>query len=132
METDTLQRWWQENCDLDGVVEAVRLKLGRGALSEAGESLGRLATVLEGHFATEEDLYFPLIERASPRISGWLAAARSGHEKVREALEDLHALVESGDLASAQRALAALLHRLHIHEIEEVKLIAELQRLASV
>ena len=128
---NAVHRWWEENSELDRVVETVRLKLDRGVLSEAGASLGRLATILEGHFATEEDLYFPLVERAAPTNAERVAAARSGHEKLRDALEGLQVLVENGDLASARRALAALLHGLQIHEVEEGKLIAELQRLSK-
>ena len=130
MDGPTLERWWEQNSELDRIVEAVRRKLGRGALSEAAASIDRLTTVLEGHFTTEEDLYFPLIERAAPSNAARVAAARSGHAKVREALENLSALVETGDLTSAHRALAGLLHRLQIHEDEEAKLIAELERLS--
>jgi iron-sulfur cluster repair protein YtfE (RIC family) len=126
----TVLRWWEENSELDRVVETVRLKLERRVLSEAGASLARLVTVLEGHFATEEDLYFPFIEQTTPGNAEQVAAARAGHDKLRDALEGLQVLVENGDLGSARRAFSALLHGLQIHEIEESKLIAELQRLS--
>ena len=130
MNSMVLRRWWEEHSELDGLVERIRSKLERGSLSAAGASIERLATRLEGHFATEEDLYFPLIEGASPRTAQLLEAVRSSHQKLRAGLEDLLVLVENSDAAAARRALAVLLHRLHQHEAEEVDLIAELNRLA--
>jgi hypothetical protein len=128
MNTMLFRRWWKEHSELDELVEVIRLKLARGALSAASLSVDRLATRLEGHFATEEELYFPLIERVSPRAAQLLGAVRSTHQKLREGLEDLLALVENGEAAAARRALAVLLHRLSQHEAEEVDLIAELDR----
>jgi hemerythrin len=131
MNSTMLRRWWEEHSELDELVESIRIKLERGALSAASLSIERLATRLEGHFATEEDLYFPLIERVSPRSATLLESVRSSHRKLREGLEDLLVLVENADRASARRALVVLLHHLYQHEAEEVELIAELDRLAS-
>jgi hypothetical protein len=131
MDNEMLRRWWQEHSELDELVEAIRMTLGRGALSAATVFLGRLSTLLEGHFASEEAVYFTLIERTAPESRSTLDAAREGHRQLRSSLEDLHVLVENADTASAQRALARLLHKLHVHETHETALIAELERIAG-
>ncbi len=130
MDTDRLRRWWEEHSELDELVEAIRSALARGSLSAATVFLGRLSTTLEGHFSTEEDLYFPLVERASPQSKPLIDAARAGHRQLRTAVEDLHALVETAEVASARSALARLLHKLGTHEAQEAALVAELERLA--
>ena len=123
-----LWRWWQEHSELDELVESIRRTLERGTLSAAGVSIERFVQRLEGHFATEEELYFPLIERLSPDCKERLEAVRTSHRKLREAIEDLLVLVEGGNTAAARRALAVLLTRLYRHEAEEADLIAALGR----
>jgi hypothetical protein len=131
MKSTMLRRWWDEHGELDELVENLQLELRRGALSAAKVSIQCLTTRLEGHFVTEEELYLPMIERVSPQGTGLLQSLRSGHRALRKSLEDLLALVEMGGTTSARRALAVLRHRLYRHEIEEVDLIAELDRLAD-
>lgn len=131
MEATALDRWWEMNSELDRAVEAILLALDVGALYEAGASLRHLATTLEGHFATEESLYFPLIERVAPSSVERVASARSGHDRARTVLEDLRILLENRDFGSVRRTLVALLQGLRAHEIEESKLISDLRRLAA-
>jgi hypothetical protein len=131
MDADMLRRWWKDHGALEQLTEAIKKKLGRGELTAAASSLEHLATALEGHFATEEEIYFPLAEQASPLSAPLLEMARLAHCELRESLQDLFVLIESADPASAQRALTVLLHRLHAHEVEEVVLIVELERLAD-
>jgi len=131
MNTRLMERWWAEHAELDDLVQLIRMELGRGAVSSAAVSVDRLALTLEQHFATEEDLYFPLVERISPTTARLLEGARAAHRKLRKNAEDLLVLIENADVAAARRALGQLLHHLHEHEGEEVSLIAELHRLSS-
>jgi len=129
--TDGMERWWQEHSELDALVAVVVEALGRGALAPASGSLEDLADALEAHFETEESAYFPLVERVSPEHRSALDAARLGHRKIRERLEDLRALVENGNVRAARVALGILLERFRLHELEEAKLIARLEQLAD-
>jgi hypothetical protein len=129
--TDGMQRCWQEHSELDALVERVVEALGRGAISPVAESLEDLAGTLEAHFGIEESAYFPLVERLSPDQRSALDAARLGHRKIRERLEDLRELVENGDLRAARAALDVLLDRFRAHEVEEAKLIARLEQLSA-
>jgi hypothetical protein len=129
--TDGMQRWWQEHSELDALVEVVIEALGRGAISATAGSLEDLTAALDAHFELEESAYFPLVERVSPEQSSALAAARLGHHKIRERLNELRELIESGDLRAARAALDILLERFRAHEIEEAKLIARLEELAA-
>jgi hypothetical protein len=97
-----------------------RVDVSRGALDE-------LAAALESHFDVEERVYFPLVERFSPEHAASVRAARLGHVKVVETLENLRDLVERGQVGAARRILALLLERFHTHESEEARLIAELE-----
>ena len=126
-----MHRWWQEHSELDALVALVVEALERGSIASAGESLDDLATALEAHFELEETAYFPLVERISPDQRPAVDAARLGHRKIRERLEDLLALVAAGDLRAARAALDVLLERFHTHEAEEGKLIARLEALAT-
>ncbi len=126
-----LRRWWEKHSELEGLVETIRLELRRGSLSEASASISRLAIRLEEHLATEERLYFPVIERASWRNVERLESLRSSQRKVCEAIEDLGMQVENRDKVAARRALAVMLHRLYRYEVEEVDLVVESDRVAS-
>jgi iron-sulfur cluster repair protein YtfE (RIC family) len=92
------------------------------------EDVARLAAALERHFETEESIYFPLAERASAQSARLLERARWGHQRLREALADLRALVEGVEIEAARRSFAALLRGLQIHEEEEVAILVALER----
>ena len=131
MTSDGLKRWWEEHSELDALVDVVVDALQHGGIASAASSLEDLAGALEAHFGVEETAYFPLVERLSPEQRPTIDAARLGHRKIRERLEDLRELVENGDLRAARAALYVLLERFRAHELEETKLVARLEALAS-
>jgi len=131
MDADMLRRWWRDHGEIDRAVEAARLELGRGELTAADERVARLGAALERHFATEEQIYFPLAARTSTASAQLLERARWGHQELRDTLADLHALVDHGEVAMARLCLETLFRRLHVHEEEEVSLIVELERLVN-
>ena len=55
-------------------------------------------------------------------------AARVAHAQVSETLQSLRDLIEQGDALKACRVLAVLLDRFRTHEIEDARLIADLER----
>ena len=126
-DTQSLQRWWREHSELDLLVVTLEETMSRGSISAASAALEDLTEALEEHFGVEEDVYFPLVERLSAAHEPVLKAARLGHLKIRERLEDLRELVANGDMEPAHRGLALVLDRTRTHEIEEAKLIGELQ-----
>ena len=120
-------RWWDEHSELDELILEVEQAIGQKGAARAGAALERFCEAMEMHFAVEETVSFPLVERASPRHRAVLAAARLAHQKIRESLEDLRELVELARFAAAQRALAVLLDRFCAHEAAEESLIRELE-----
>jgi iron-sulfur cluster repair protein YtfE (RIC family) len=130
-EEQSLARWWEEHSELDGLVEAVEQTMGEGDAARAAQALEQLDEALDAHFAVEEQVYFPLVERFSPLHSSVVQAARLGHTKIRERMRSLRGLVENGEIGPARRALLVLLDRFRTHETEERKLILELEALAD-
>ncbi len=129
VEFPDLQRWWDEHSQLDRLVDELEQGLQRGAIAPARAALEELAATLEGHFAVEEGVYFPLLESVDPAQKPSLDAARLGHGKIRDRLEQLRQLVDGRDIPSARRALRVVLDRFRQHEEEEAKLIGRLERL---
>jgi hypothetical protein len=123
----SLERWWEEHSELDRLVAAVEESLSGGRVDVSRGALDELAAALESHFDVEERVYFPLVERFSPEHAAIVRAARLGHVKVVETLENLRDLVERGQVGAARRILALLLERFRTHETEEARLIAELE-----
>jgi iron-sulfur cluster repair protein YtfE (RIC family) len=123
------QRWWDEHSQLDRLVEELESALTRGALGPATAALDELASTLEAHFTVEEEVYFPLLGSLDPAHQPALDAARLGHDKLRERLEQLRQLVDTGEVPAARRALRVVLDRFRQHEEEEEKLVGRLERL---
>lgn len=128
---DGLKRWWQEHSELDALVAIVVETLDRGAVSPAAESLEEFDGALEAHFELEESAYFLLVERVSPEQLPSIAAARLAHSMMRKRLGDLRALVAKGDLRAARAGLDVVLEVFRAHEVEEAKLISQLEQLAA-
>ncbi len=128
-DSESFQRWWQEHSELDGLVRAVEARMGRGSLARTSQALEELEAALDAHFTVEERVYFPLIEKLSPERHTYIRAARDGHLGITALLDELRDLVECGELAEARRALAKLLDRFRDHEIQEAKLIEDLEAL---
>lgn len=126
-DAESLQRWWQEHSELDHLVSRVEDALAGSSFEPARAALEDLADALEAHFALEESVYFPLVERFSPQHAALVRDARTGHAKISESLDQMRELVENGEIAPARRTLAGLLDRFRLHESEEVQLISELQ-----
>ena len=72
---------------------------------------------------------FPLIEKLLPERHTSIQAAQEDHLRIGELLDELRDLVECGELTAARRALAKLLDRFRDHEIQEAKLIEDLEAL---
>ena len=125
--TARLKRWWKEHSQLGELVDAVDAGLTRGSVTAAGEAIAKLSEALEEHFDVEENVYFPLVERLSPRHSDAVRGARLGHLKLIEALEHVRGLIDGGERDAAQRALGLLLDRFRSHEADETRLISELE-----
>lgn len=123
------QRWWEEHSQLDRLVEELESALVRGAIGPAIAALDELTSTLEAHFTVEEEVYFPLLGTLDPAHQPSLDAARLGHNKIRERLEQLRQLVDGGEVPAARRALRVVLDRFRMHEEEEEKLVGRLERL---
>ena len=128
-DSQSFQRWWQEHSELDGLVREVEARMGRGSLANTSQALEELEAALDAHFTVEERVYFPLIEKLSPERHNSIQAAREDHLRISERLDELRDLVECGALTAARRALAKLLDRFRDHEIQEAKLIEDLEAL---
>ena len=122
-----LPRWWQEHSELDQVVADVMKALATGNLDRPLAAVSTLKETLERHFYVEETIYFPLVERFAPEEGSSVRAAQLGHDRMREALNDLQGLLASGDRPRAQDVLAQLLTRLNEHEAHEEQLIQRLK-----
>ena len=125
---DGFERWWEEHSDLDHLVAALEESLSGGRIAVSRRAVEELATALESHFDLEERVYFPLVERFSPEHSTRVRAARVAHAQVSETLQSLRDLIEQGETLKACRVLAVLLDRFRTHEIEDARLIADLER----
>ena len=130
-DAEILTRWWQEHSELDRLVEAVETTLASRNTRTAGRVLEDLVEAMEAHFGVEENIYFPLVERVSPKHTPAIRAARREHQKIRESLEDLGALIERAQFDEARRSLALLLDRFHSHEAAETELVDDLERIAE-
>ena len=126
-----LVRWFEEHGELDRLTEVVADRFSRGSIADASRALTDLGEMLEAHFAAEEQVYFPLIERLAGGHPSVVVAAALGHKKIRERLDQLSQLVEGGELAAARRGLDVLLARLRKHEADEARLVRELRALSS-
>lgn len=127
LDPSALRPWWEEHSELDHMVQAVAKLLADSSLDAAREAVRALEETLEGHFATEETTYFPLVERFAPEEGGTLDAVQQGHDQMRGALGKLHELLAGDDRRAAREVLEQLLEGLKRHEIHEKRLI---QRLA--
>lgn len=121
-----LKRWWQEHSELDELVEALVEATEHGTLAAASASVEELGEALEGHFAVEEEVYFPLVESLRPEYGPTVQTARLAHLEVREQLDRLRSHLSNGDPASARDVLNALLDIFRTHEEMEGRLIADL------
>jgi hypothetical protein len=126
-----LGRWWSEHSLLDALVEDLRRALEARQLEAARGAADALSDALFAHFSLEEDVYFPLLLRASPDHGAAVHGARLGHARIRERLEELCASLDQGGLEPARRALALLLDLFHRHEDEESEMVARLASLVQ-
>ena len=92
-DSTSFQRWWQEHSELDDLVRVVEARMGRGSLARTSQALEELEAVLDAHFTVEERVYFPLIEKLSPERHTSIQAAREGHLRMTELLDELRVLV---------------------------------------
>jgi iron-sulfur cluster repair protein YtfE (RIC family) len=128
-DSDSLERWWHEHSELAELVQGVEKTLARGSLERTSQALEDLEAVLDAHFTVEESVYFPVVEKLSPKHQSVIRSAREGHVKISELLDELRDLVERGEIAAAGRTLGHLLDRFRVHEAQEVKLIEDLETL---
>lgn len=131
MDAELLRRWWRDHGSIDRALEDLRLDLAHGSPAASDERIAELAAALEHHFATEEELYFPLAARTWGQSARLLERAHQGHQQLRETLADLRVLLQNAEVDSAQRTFDTLLQRLQTHEEEEVAILVELERLVS-
>lgn len=128
-DSNSLERWWQEHSELDRLVRGLDATLARATLEKTLEALEELESVLDSHFAVEEGVYFPLIEKLSPDHGAIVRVARDSHLEICKVLDDLRQLVEGGQLAAARPVLNQLLEHFRVHEEHEAKLVADLEAL---
>ena len=131
MDADKLRRWWRDHQEIDRALEETRLDLESPEPTSPRERCSRLAAALERHFATEEEIYFPLAARVSEQSACLLDRARRGHQQLRERLQHLRAFADRGEIASARRTFSILLQLLQAHEEDEVAILVELERLVT-
>jgi len=128
-DSDSLERWWHEHSELAELVHAVEETLARGSLERTSQALEDFEGVLDAHFTVEEEVYFPVVEKLSPRHQSIIRTVREGHVKISELLDELRDLVDRGEIAAARRKLSHLLDQFRTHEEQEVKLIEDLAAL---
>jgi hemerythrin len=126
-EAPSARRWWREHSELARMVEGLVEAVAEESHAAARAALEELTVALQDHFSVEEEVYFPLVESLSSEHAPAIEAARAEHTNLRECLETLRGLIGDGELAPARDALAGLLDRLSAHELEESKLIADLE-----
>lgn len=119
-------RWWAEHSLLDGLVEDLTRALDAHRHQGALEAADALCDALFAHFLLEEDVYFPLLLRASPDHARSVQSARSGHQRIREQLEELRSALERGEPEAARRALGPVLDLFRQHEEQEGDMVARL------
>lgn len=109
---------------LDEFHEAFENALARGDGQAAEQSFARFADALEGHFALEEQVYFPALHGGDAVTSAELADLVREHEALRGALGEIFAALRARDLDACDAALHAWLPRLVLHERREEALMA--------
>lgn len=123
---EALERWWQDHSELDRLVDALLAALGSSSAAAARAALEELREAMHAHFSVEEDVYFPLVERLSPRHAPEVRRAATAHDLVRSGLDEIQTRLGSGDLAAARSILLGLLAEFRRHEEREANLIADL------
>lgn len=126
---ETLESWWEQHSRLDQLVLGLEGAFSNGSIGAASEALDALTDALEEHFGLEEQVYFPLVERLSREHAPAIQAAKLGHQRVRERLEQVRELIGEGQLVPARRALHLLLERFRTHEADETRLIEALEEI---
>ncbi len=128
-DSDSSQRWWEQHSELDQLVQSLDATLASASRGKTLQALEDLESVLDAHFAVEEGVYFPLVEKLSPQHGSTIREARDGHVKIGRLLHDLRQLVEGGQLAAARPVLNQFLDCFRLHETHEVRLLADLEAL---
>ena len=123
LDAEQIERWWREHAELDQRVTDALGALADGTMAAVAAAMAELSETLDRHFTTEEAVYFPLVECHSNACASRVVAARLGHTRLRDSIEQIDALVASGDLRAAQRGMGALLAAFRRHEREEAALV---------
>ena len=120
------RRWWREHADLNQLVDTLVGMIAGGRVGGAEAVFEDLAETMETHLRVEEETYFPVVEKYSPRHSDILQEARLAHRELRVDLQAIREQLSRGQLGAATTALGALLDHLRAHQQMEAGLIADL------
>jgi iron-sulfur cluster repair protein YtfE (RIC family) len=112
---------------LDDLVGAVYKRIeGGGGASAALDDFRLFVTALEAHMAVEEEIYFPALHGLRADVGPELTDLVAEHGALREASEEIRALLEADEAEPACAALDRLVSRVSSHELAEEELIARI------
>jgi len=81
----------------DHLLSACESAVSKRVWQAADEAAAGLRDAMHRHFALEEDLLFPEVERASPMAGGPTSIMRMEHEQMRQLLADLGQAIRDRD-----------------------------------
>lgn len=113
---------------LDGLFESTRRSLEESLGPHAIDAFCRLREALEAHFEQEDRLYYPPIAALRPEARAAIQDFAAIHEAFRAKFREIGALLETGRFEDAGRAFGEFAKEFSIHERNEEKLLAELDR----
>jgi hypothetical protein len=94
----------------------------------AAEAFHELREALETHFDQEDRLYYPAIWALRPDLESGLREFVAEHEKFRNHLEQIEAMLARSDFAGGGRAIEALAGDFGRHEVNEENMLRSLDR----
>ncbi len=100
--------------------------IDRGTAYAAQTSFARLRSTLDGHFAVEDRVHFPTVEKFRPGYASLLATLTRDHGEFRDDLELIGRLLDSNELCESRQQLKGFANRLLLHECAEETLLADL------
>jgi len=109
--------------DCDEAFVAVESAVAGGDWPSAGVTWRRFVSQLARHFAREEDVLFPEIERATGMSDGPTAVMRSEHEQMRSLLPGLAAHLNSADQSGFLGIAETMLVLIQQHNMKEEQVL---------
>ncbi len=122
-EPSELSELWEQDVEIDVRVRTLIQAIEREDPAAARASAEGLEAFVLGHLQREEDVYFPAAQRIDPGLAETLTTIRLAHRGIREDLQELRGLLESGHLQAAKQVGSAFLESFRSHEQAEDRLV---------